>query len=234
MKVPWRKCSAVGTKQFNVLESGKFEYTVEKLCWGFWLNFEFWVSHCDIFLTVWALHWGGKLKLVFGELHKKHAVQRGFGHQLSIYSRTEKNNTNSWSSWPIAGPFGSILTASTVRPLVRPVLLDIWKSVSLFAGFKATPACPSDTSSIEMVISNDFGRIILTGKTWRTRRIPCPNSIFSITNLIWADPESNPGLRGGRPATSTTSRQTRIDTIKNLLPYFTEKAMRVHKLRLVC
>jgi hypothetical protein len=52
----------------------------------------------------------------------------------------------------------------------------------------------------------------LTGENRSTRRKPCPSDTFSTTNPTWADPGSNPGLRGERPATNRLSLGTAIYT----------------------
>jgi hypothetical protein len=41
----------------------------------------------------------------------------------------------------------------------------------------------------------------------------CPSATLSTTNPTWTDPGSNPGLRGGRPATNRLSH----GTVNNLL-----------------
>jgi hypothetical protein len=45
----------------------------------------------------------------------------------------------------------------------------------------------------------------LTGENQSTRGKTCPSATFSTTNPTWTDPGSNPGLRGGRPATNRLS-----------------------------
>jgi hypothetical protein len=52
------------------------------------------------------------------------------------------------------------------------------------------------------MVSN--GGMILTEENRRTRKITCPNAPLSITNSTWTDP----GLRGGRPATNRLSHGT--------------------------
>jgi hypothetical protein len=42
----------------------------------------------------------------------------------------------------------------------------------------------------------------LTGENRSTQGKTCPISTSSTTNPTWTDPVSNPGLRGGRPATN--------------------------------
>jgi hypothetical protein len=46
-----------------------------------------------------------------------------------------------------------------------------------------------------------------------TRRKTCPSATLSTTNLTWTDPESNPGLRGERPATNRLSHGTAVYVI---------------------
>ena len=41
----------------------------------------------------------------------------------------------------------------------------------------------------------------LTVENRSTRRKTCPSATLSTTNHTWTDPESNPDLRGERPAT---------------------------------
>jgi hypothetical protein len=48
----------------------------------------------------------------------------------------------------------------------------------------------------------------LTGANRRTRGKTCPSATLSATNPTWTDPGSNPGLRGGRPATNRVSHGT--------------------------
>jgi hypothetical protein len=43
----------------------------------------------------------------------------------------------------------------------------------------------------------------LTGENRSTRGKTCPSVTLSTTNPIWTDVGSNPGLRGGRPASET-------------------------------
>jgi hypothetical protein len=50
--------------------------------------------------------------------------------------------------------------------------------------------------------------MILTGKHRSTRRKPCLSATLSNTNLTWTDLESNPGLRGEKPATNRLSHGT--------------------------
>jgi hypothetical protein len=49
---------------------------------------------------------------------------------------------------------------------------------------------------------------ILTGENRRTPRKTCPSATLSTTNPTWIDPGVNPGLRGGRPATSDLGHGT--------------------------
>jgi hypothetical protein len=48
----------------------------------------------------------------------------------------------------------------------------------------------------------------LTGENRSTRGKTCPSATLSTTNPTWTDPESNPGLRGERPATNRLSHGT--------------------------
>jgi hypothetical protein len=48
----------------------------------------------------------------------------------------------------------------------------------------------------------------LTGENRSTGGKTCPSATLSTTNPTWTDPESNPGLRGGRPATNRLSHDT--------------------------
>jgi hypothetical protein len=50
----------------------------------------------------------------------------------------------------------------------------------------------------------------LTGEDRTTRGKTCPSATLSTTNPTWTDPGSNPGLRGGRPATIRLKRGTTI------------------------
>jgi hypothetical protein len=49
----------------------------------------------------------------------------------------------------------------------------------------------------------DRGKPKYSGKT-------CPSATLSTTNPTWTDPESNPGLRGERPATNRLSHGTAL------------------------
>jgi hypothetical protein len=49
----------------------------------------------------------------------------------------------------------------------------------------------------------DRGKPMYSGKT-------CPSATLSTINPTWTDPESNPGLRGERPATNRLSYGTAI------------------------
>jgi hypothetical protein len=46
------------------------------------------------------------------------------------------------------------------------------------------------------------------GENRSTRGKTCPSAILSTTNPTWTDPGSNPGPRGGRPATNRLSHGT--------------------------
>jgi hypothetical protein len=48
----------------------------------------------------------------------------------------------------------------------------------------------------------------LTGEKRSTRGKTCPSAILSTINPTWTGPGSNPGLRGGRPATNRLSHGT--------------------------
>jgi hypothetical protein len=50
----------------------------------------------------------------------------------------------------------------------------------------------------------------LTAENRRTRGKTCPCATLSTTNPTWADPGSNPGLRGGRPAANRLSHGTAL------------------------
>jgi hypothetical protein len=53
----------------------------------------------------------------------------------------------------------------------------------------------------------------LTGENRSTRGKTCPSATLSTTNPTGTDPGSNPGLRGGRPATNRLSRGTANNTV---------------------
>jgi hypothetical protein len=63
----------------------------------------------------------------------------------------------------------------------------------------------------------------LTGENGSTRGKTCPSATLSTTQPTWTDPESNPGLRGERPATNRLSHGTAISQYL--------KQLRVHKTR---
>jgi hypothetical protein len=67
----------------------------------------------------------------------------------------------------------------------------------------------------------DRGKPKYSGKT-------CPSVNLSTTNRTWTDPESNPGLRGGRPATHRLSHGMALSKVlPNILAeYCIEHAMR--------
>jgi hypothetical protein len=48
----------------------------------------------------------------------------------------------------------------------------------------------------------------LTGENRSTRGNTSPSVTLSTTNPTWTDPGSNPGLRGGRPASNRLSHRT--------------------------
>jgi hypothetical protein len=52
------------------------------------------------------------------------------------------------------------------------------------------------------------GGMKLTGENRSTRGKSCPSASLSTTNPTRTDPGSNPGLRGGRPATNRLSHGT--------------------------
>ena len=49
-----------------------------------------------------------------------------------------------------------------------------------------------------------------TGENRSIRGKMCPSATLSTTNPTWTDPESNPGLRGGRPVTNRLSHGTAL------------------------
>ena len=53
----------------------------------------------------------------------------------------------------------------------------------------------------------------LTGENRNTRGKSCPSANFSTTNPTRTDRESNPGLRGDRPATNRLSHGTTLQTL---------------------
>jgi hypothetical protein len=58
----------------------------------------------------------------------------------------------------------------------------------------------------------------LTGENRSTRGKTCPSATFSTTNPTWTDRGSNPGVRGGRPATNRLSHGTAVHILAaNLL-----------------
>jgi hypothetical protein len=57
----------------------------------------------------------------------------------------------------------------------------------------------------------------LTGENRSTRGKTCPSATLSTTNPTWADPGSNPGFRGGRPATNRLNHGTVIPLILIIL-----------------
>ena len=48
----------------------------------------------------------------------------------------------------------------------------------------------------------------LTGENRSTLGKTCPSATLFTTNPTWTDPASNPGRRGGRPATNRLSHGT--------------------------
>jgi hypothetical protein len=50
----------------------------------------------------------------------------------------------------------------------------------------------------------------LTGENRSTQGKTCPSATLSTTNPTWTEPGSNPGLRGGRPATNCLSHGTAL------------------------
>jgi hypothetical protein len=52
------------------------------------------------------------------------------------------------------------------------------------------------------------GGLESTGDNRSTRGKTCPRATFYATNPTWTDPGSNPGVRGGRPATNRLSHGT--------------------------
>jgi hypothetical protein len=66
----------------------------------------------------------------------------------------------------------------------------------------------------------------LTGKNQSTRGKTCPSATLSTTNPTWTEPESNPGLRSGRPAANRLSHGT---AISNHLRFYIEVGVGVGK-----
>jgi hypothetical protein len=54
----------------------------------------------------------------------------------------------------------------------------------------------------------EFGGMRIDRGNRSTRRKPAPSATLSTTNPIWPDSGSNPGLRGGKPATNRLSYGT--------------------------
>jgi hypothetical protein len=50
----------------------------------------------------------------------------------------------------------------------------------------------------------------LTGENRSTRRKTCHSANLSTANPAWTDPESNPALRGERPATNRLNHGTAL------------------------
>jgi hypothetical protein len=67
----------------------------------------------------------------------------------------------------------------------------------------------------------------LTGENRSTRGKTCPSTTSSTT---WTDLGSNPGLRGGRPATNSLSHGTALPA--TLVTYFILTDLRDHQLSL--
>jgi hypothetical protein len=76
------------------------ESSGEGTSWQFGLKFVFGGQHYD------------EILMPLGGLHKKRAVQRGFGQLLIICSTTEESHRKPGSSWSVAGPSGCILSSS--------------------------------------------------------------------------------------------------------------------------
>jgi hypothetical protein len=75
--------------------------------------------------------------------------------------------------------------------------------------------------------------MILAEENRRTRRKTCPSANLSITNPIWIDPGTNPGLRSERPATNDLSHgkaRLLLETVKAAcsMHYLLEHASNVH------
>jgi hypothetical protein len=64
----------------------------------------------------------------------------------------------------------------------------------------------------------------LTGQNRSIRGKTCPNDTLPNTNPTLTDPESNPGLRGWRPATNRLSHGTAVYEGYNQFVYFTAYA----------
>jgi len=54
----------------------------------------------------------------------------------------------------------------------------------------------------------NIGGLIVTGEKWNTWKKHLPRATLSTINLTWWELGSNPGLRGGRPATNCLSHCT--------------------------
>jgi hypothetical protein len=61
-------------------------------------------------------------------------------------------------------------------------------------------------------------------KNRSTRRETCPSATLSTANPIWTDLGSNPGPRGGRPATNRLQRGTAV----------ARQLLKRHNIRLLC
>jgi hypothetical protein len=68
----------------------------------------------------------------------------------------------------------------------------------------------------------------------RTRGKTCPNATLSTTNPTWTEPESNPGLCGGRPAANRLSHDTAIRRFFVSLAVINHNTELVNKVQLKC
>jgi hypothetical protein len=73
--------------------------------------------------------------------------------------------------------------------------------------------------------------VIDRGKQTYSGKKTCPNATLSTTNPTWTDPESNPGLRGERPATNRLSHDT---AQQNNLPFKDRLNIKVEVFVLPC
>jgi hypothetical protein len=72
----------------------------------------------------------------------------------------------------------------------------------------------------------------LTGENRSTRGENLPSANLSTTNPTWTEPGSNPGLRGGRPATNRLSHGTALWI--HLVCYFSRVSKLMGYVKLAC
>jgi hypothetical protein len=110
--------------------------------------------------------------------------------------------------WSASGP-------GRFTPELKIIFIIIIIIIIIIAGVRISPLGSAATTGPfyqpQMIYDGDCGAIggmkIGKGKAKYSEKT-CPSATLSTTNPTWPDPGSNPGRRGGKPATNRLSYVT--------------------------